>query len=149
MKKLTIVPDDNMVVVDGDGILIDVTADPNIHAIQWDDVEKKGTIEYKDGSPNSDIGAEEIVEFLPLVSSHGNEKARIANIRAEEEAAISNHEALPSTKRLRDFQKEMKMSDQLDEILKYIDSKGDGTPGVKAMINKSKEIKDRFPKEGE
>ena len=53
--KLTIVPSDNAVCVDGAGTLhLSWEGTPaNIHAVQWKD--ESGWIEYNDGTPNEDI----------------------------------------------------------------------------------------------
>ena len=53
--KLTIVPSDNAVCVDGAGTLhLSWEGTPtNIHAVQWEN--ESGWIEYNDGTPNEDI----------------------------------------------------------------------------------------------
>ena len=151
MKTLTIVPEDNMVIVDGDGIQVEVNADPNIHAIQWNYAKQEGKIEYIDdsGKGNIKIGPKEIAQFLPLVESHGIRRDKINKELQDEKDKQEVYEALPSTKRLRAFRKELPMGDQLDEILKFIAKQGGRTPEMDVILAKSKEIKDRFPKEGE
>jgi len=148
MKKLTIIPDDNMVVVDGEGLVIDVTADSVIHAIQWDGVNKEGLIEYKDGRPNEVIGEDKIASYLPLVASHAGVKNKISEDRIKAESDDAVYRALPTTKRKKAFDTELSTGDQLDEILKFIDSQPVKSVNMQAVIDKANDIKDRFPKEG-
>ena len=154
--KLTIVPEDNIVVVDGIAATVNVDSASDIHAIQWDSGEKKGTIEYKSDKSNKSIGADDIAPFLSLVTDHAVEKARIEKLindsKAADDAFILKFEVfekLATTKRLRAYEGEMPVGDQLDEILKYIDGRGDASSTMLEIIAKSKEIKGRFPKEGE
>ena len=161
MKKMTIIPCDGMVVVDGDGIAIDVDCDPDIHAIQWDGEKQTGEIEYKDESRkgNVKIGPGEIASFLPLVDAHGKRRKEIDQKVIDDLAQVKiDHPDLDvifpphlaTTKRYWAMMKELTVYDQLDEILKFIDNTlGDKTPEMQALIDKHKEIKDRFPKEGE
>ena len=52
--KVTIVPEDNVVLVDGEARSIDMTGmDPAVHAVQWKDTQ--GEIEYKNGRRNKPI----------------------------------------------------------------------------------------------
>ena len=148
MKKLTIIPDDNMVVVDGEGLVIDVTADSVIHAIQWDGVNKEGLIEYKDGRPNEVIGEDKIASYLPLVASHAGVKNKINEDRIKAESDDAVYRALPTTKRKKAFDTELSTGDQLDEILKFIESQPVKSVKMQAVIDKANDIKDRFPKEG-
>tara|TARA_R110001599_G_scaffold140249_1_gene320222 strand:- start:179 stop:628 length:450 start_codon:yes stop_codon:yes gene_type:complete len=148
MKKLTIIPDDNMVVVDGEGLVIDVTADSVIHAIQWDGVNKEGLIEYKDGRPNEVIGEDKIASYLPLVASHDGVKNKINEDRIKAESDDAVYRALPTTKRKKAFDTELSTGDQLDEILKFIESQPVKSVKMQAVIDKANDIKDRFPKEG-
>ena len=151
MKRLAIIPDDNMVVVDGHGIQVTMSVPDDIHAIQWDDEKQEGEIEYRDssGKGNVKIGPDEIASFLPLVDVYGSEKARMITEEADIIAKRVAHDALDSTKRSNAFTKERNIEDVISEILDYIDEKGDGSGKLKAIIAKSKEIKGRFPKEGE
>ena len=146
MKKLTIVPEDNMVIVDGEALVVDVVVDADIHAIQWDEEAQVGTIEYKSGKNTILIGTDEITPFLSLVTSHANEKTRIASVIAEEARVLEVYEGLYSTKRSNAFNNELTIGDQLDEILRFIDSQSNKSPEMQRIIDKSKEIKTRFPK---
>jgi len=145
--KLTVIPEDNMVVVDGEGLILNVTADASIHAIQWDGVTESGEIEYKDGRPNELIGTDKIAQYLPLVTSHAAAKTKINNDRLKVEADDAIYQALPRTKRQTAFGIELPIGDQLDEILRFIDAQPTKRSEMQAIIDISKDIKDRFPKE--
>ena len=145
--KLTVIPEDNMVVVDGEGLLLDVTADANIHAIQWDGVNESGEIEYKDGRPNEIIGTAQIAQYLPLVTLHAAAKTKMNDDRLKQEADDAIYNALPTTKRKVAYFNEIPIGDQLDEILKFIDAQPAKHIEMQAIIDISKDIKDRFPKE--
>ena len=45
--RMTIIPEDQTIIKDGEALQFSFVADPNIHAIQWYDT--YGTIEYKSG----------------------------------------------------------------------------------------------------
>lgn len=72
--RLTIVPDDKVVIVDGEGYFdVDVSSlDANIHAIQWYDTH--GEIEFKDETNNEKI--EDISFCGPVVSAWGIAKKK-------------------------------------------------------------------------
>lgn len=54
--RLTIIRDDNMVIVDGRALSVDLSGLPgNLHAVQWDG--KAGHVEYNDGTPNEKLDA--------------------------------------------------------------------------------------------
>jgi len=147
LKKLTIVPEDNMVVVDGEGLIVDVVVDDaDIHAIQWDEETQVGTIEYKSGKDTIVIGTDEITPYLSLATSHTNEKTRITNAVEAEEVIRLEYEGLYSTKRANAFDSELSIGDQLDEILRFMDIQPDKTSAMQSIIDKSKDIKNRFPK---
>ena len=85
--------------------------------------------------------------FLSLATSHANEKTRIANAVVAEEVRVAEHEGLYTTKRVNAFRDELSMGDQLDEILRFIDSQSNKTPAMQSIIDKANDIKTRFPKE--
>ena len=67
MAKVTIVKDDNMVIVDGVGRTVDCSGQAaNLHAVQWDG--SKGEIEYNDGSANATIDS--ISAYQSLIDVH-------------------------------------------------------------------------------
>ncbi len=71
MARVTIVPEDNVVLVNGVARLIDMTdIDPAIHAVQWKDT--VGEIEYNDGTPNAVIDdISPFQEFIDLWTAAG------------------------------------------------------------------------------
>jgi hypothetical protein len=63
--KVTIIPTDGVVQVDGRAIKLDLTdMQPNIHAVQWDGT--TGHVEYNDGSPNALI--DNLADFQPWLT---------------------------------------------------------------------------------
>ena len=149
MKTLTIIPEDNMVVLDGNGIYLNVDIDPDIHAVQWNEETKTGCIEDKSNKDNTTIGSKEMDAFMGFATLHSQEKTRLSNVLAEEQAKQIAFDSLPDTKRRVAFSAELTIGDQLDEILKFINSQPVKSVEMQAVIDKSKEIKARFPKEGE
>lgn len=63
--KLTIIPEDKIVVIDGVARQIDFEMNENYHAIQWDG--EKGNIETKQGA---DIKLEDIDAFQDVIDEH-------------------------------------------------------------------------------
>lgn len=53
MPRVTIVPADSLVIVDGRGLSVSLTLPGNVHAIQWDG--RTGWVEYSDGTPNTQM----------------------------------------------------------------------------------------------
>ena len=51
--NVTVIAEDNLIIVDGEPLYFDFPLDSNIWSIRWDGV--KGEIEYKDNTPNADI----------------------------------------------------------------------------------------------
>jgi hypothetical protein len=79
--NISIVNEDSVVVIDGDGLKFDYTLDSNIWAIQWDGA--NGEIEYKDDTPSlaiTDFGA-----YQSIADAYATEKQRLidADIQAE------------------------------------------------------------------
>lgn len=71
--RVTVVPEDKTIIVDGEVLQFAFTADANIHAIQW--YGDHGTVEKKIGP------AEAISDFAavqPFVAAHAAEADRIA-----------------------------------------------------------------------
>jgi uncharacterized small protein (DUF1192 family) len=85
--RLTIVPSDKFIAIDGNGFL-DIQQDfswipSNVHAVQWYDT--WGEVEYNDGTPNERI--EELGVFSQAETTLNAEKARIqAELDAKEAA---------------------------------------------------------------
>ena len=68
--KITIVKDDNLVMVDGIGLQFPFEIDANIWSIQWQDNE--GEIEYVDETPNLSIN--DFTGFQYLIDAYNLEK---------------------------------------------------------------------------
>lgn len=60
--KLTIIPDDRYIAVDGIGKTLEFTLDANIHAVQWDG--ESGTVEQKIGGSRA---IEDLLEFQDII----------------------------------------------------------------------------------
>lgn len=85
--KVTVIPDDSTITVDGHALTFPFTASPEVHAIQWKN--GKGHIEYTTGAINRALGQEHFAaEVLPFVQLWEMEKARIEEEeRRQREAA--------------------------------------------------------------
>ena len=85
--RLTIIPSDKAIVIDGEFFLNigeDLSWIPsNVHALQWYDT--WGELEFNDGSPNEKI--EDLGIYEQAVQTVENEKVRLENERLAEEAA--------------------------------------------------------------
>lgn len=96
--RVTIIPDDKFVSVDGDGLLdLDLSfVDSNIHAIQW--YGTHGEIEYKDPVTGKMTSNEEITsfdQFQQAITAWQAEKDRVAaEVAAAEAAKIQNTDAV-------------------------------------------------------
>ena len=92
MPTVTVVPADNLIIVDGAALVFPLDAPTNLHALQW----RGGTghTEWTDG-PNQPLTAEDYDEQVaPFVKLWQAEKARLEKKAAEEAAA----RALPDAK---------------------------------------------------
>lgn len=79
--RVTVIPEDQTIIVDGEALKFAFLADPHIHAIQW--YGDHGTIEKKVG------GAEwfnDSAVVQPFVNSFLSEKQRIADELAAQQA---------------------------------------------------------------
>ncbi len=122
---VTIVKEDRVVMVDGEGVNFDFDLAANIWAIQWDGA--TGEVEFNDGSPN-----EVISDFAPyqyLLDGYHAQKSEQAQAELDGIAnmtyADKRREAYPQ------------IEDQLDDIYH------NGIEGWKASIQA---VKDKFPK---
>ena len=117
--KLTIIPEDSFVSIDGVHMNFDFTINPNYHAVQWDGA--KGFIETKKGP---DIVLKNIKAFHDIVLKH--EKAveqKIAEI-AEQEAeqkAIQEEYDLPLNVWKRDM-KAHELPDWAEDLIDTLDN---------------------------
>jgi hypothetical protein len=71
--RLTIIPEDQTIIKDGEALKFAFAADAGIHAIQWYDT--YGTIEYKSG-PAEYFTSPEIV--MPFIAAYTAETERLA-----------------------------------------------------------------------
>lgn len=85
--RLTIIPEDKVVIINGVGRYLDFTVDENYHAIQWAEGEY-GYIETKTGS---NIKLENLDEFSAIIAAH-------AALLADEAAARLAYETDPARK---------------------------------------------------
>lgn len=85
MPKVTVVPDDHLIIVDSAALVFPFDAPENMHAMQWrGDI---GHIEWTDG-PNQPLTAEDYGEQVaPFVKLWQDEKARLEQAAAEANAA--------------------------------------------------------------
>lgn len=90
MPRVTVVPADRLVIVDGQALILDFNAPERMHALQWDG--KQGHIEWQgsDNEPphNEPLAADSYAgQVAPYVELWKEEKARLEQAAAEAEAA--------------------------------------------------------------
>lgn len=130
--NICVVKEDNVIVVDGEGLNFDFDLASNIWAIQWNGT--SGHIEFSDGTPNQELT--DFTDFQYLVDAHVAEKQRIAD-----EAAQAAADALAARTYVDDRQDAYpSVGDQLDMIYHA----GQGGDEFQAAI---KAVKDKYPKE--
>jgi len=118
--KVSIIPSDKTIIVDGQALTFDYDIDPTIHAIQWD--EDSGEIEYKDGIGNEQFTDSTLVDSL--ISAYEDEVERLeAEAQVTAQAVVDEAEALEAAKTYADHRRaryddELPMGDQFDAILK-------------------------------
>ena len=83
--KITIVPSDKLVIIDGEAIRFDFTIDDNIHAVQWEG--NSGIVETKKGD---NIKLKNMDMFQDIIDEHAKQLTIIAEerIKAEREAKL-------------------------------------------------------------
>ena len=75
-EHVTIIPADNMIIVDGVALQCAFAAPDNVHALQWH--KGKGHVEYTDGTPNRTIAPNGYPELVaPFVVAWEAEKSRL------------------------------------------------------------------------
>ena len=85
MPTVTVVPADNLIIVDGAALVFPFDAPANLHALQWRGV--TGHTEWTDG-PNQKLAAADYDEQVaPFVELWQTEKTRLEQATAEAEAA--------------------------------------------------------------
>ena len=118
--KVSIIPSDKTIIVDGQALTFDYDIDPTIHALQWDG--NSGEIEYNDGIANEQFTDSTLVDSL--VSAYEDEVERLeAEAQATAQAVVDEAEALEAAKTYADHRRaryddELPMGDQFDAILK-------------------------------
>jgi hypothetical protein len=85
--NVSIVKEDRVVMVDGEGINFDFVLADNIWAVQWNGT--SGEVEHNDGTANREIT--DFAEFQGLVDGYNTEKKKLEDAAIEAEATrISN-----------------------------------------------------------
>tara|TARA_B110000879_G_C11180691_1_gene518143 strand:- start:673 stop:1101 length:429 start_codon:yes stop_codon:yes gene_type:complete len=129
--NITIVKEDRLVAINGEGIKFDFVLPANVWAIQWDGT--KGAIEFTDGTPNEFIT--DFTAYQHLVEGHATEKQRLVDAEVQAEATrVAN--LTYADKRAAAYPS---IADQLDDIYH------NGVEGWKATIQA---VKDTYPKGG-
>lgn len=85
MPTVTVVPVDNLVIVDGEALVFPFKAQSNLHALQWR--ENEGHTEWTDGPNRPLVAADYDDQVAPYVKLWEEEKARLEQAAAEAEAA--------------------------------------------------------------
>ena len=132
--QISIVNEDKVIVLDGEGLNFDFTLADNIWAIQWDGT--TGEIEYNDGTPRLELT--DFSDYQYLVDGFNTEKQRLSDEVAQAEAdRIANMT-------YSDFRREAypPVTDYLDGIVK-----GD-TAQVDKYIADCLAVKAKYPKGG-
>ena len=75
MPRVTIVPADSLVIVDGRGLDVSLTLPGHVHAIQWDG--RTGWVEHNDDTPNTPVTQAEY-DALVVPALAAWESARVA-----------------------------------------------------------------------
>ena len=66
-NHVTVIPDDNIIMLNNESLVFDYPAPASMHALQWHD--GTGHIEYTDGQPNRSLSVEDYnVEVAPFVA---------------------------------------------------------------------------------
>lgn len=110
MPRVTIVPADSLVIVDGRGLNVSLTLPGHVHAIQWDG--RTWWVEHNDGTPNTPVTQTEYdVLVVPALAAWESARAaadappppltleqakatKLAAIRAGHDAALAGVIAL-------------------------------------------------------
>lgn len=141
--RLSIIPIDRVVYIDGFCISFDFDIDESIHAVQWSG--ETGHIEYNDGKRQKRI--DNIDEYQNIIDTHKTKKAVI------DEQASMKERGVKANKKERDAFKQTfiylrqaaypRIADQLD-MLWHSMASGE-IPKSEAFYNAVKSVKDEFP----
>lgn len=85
MPTVTVVPVDNLVIVDGEALIFPFKAQSNLHALQWR--ENEGHTEWTDGPNRPLVAADYDDQVAPFVKLWQDEKTRLEQAAADAEAA--------------------------------------------------------------
>lgn len=96
MPRVTVVPADRTIIVDGVAAETMPDIDPNIHALQYDPEDDLLRFELKRGSRDPVRGEEAAAILQPFVDAHAAEVARVA--AAAVPASKVESEAVPGAK---------------------------------------------------
>lgn len=119
MSKITIVPEDGIVIIDGDSEKVVFTGNPNIHAIHWDEDANIGEVEYTNKA-NETINS--FAPYAHVIADHGVSKA--ARLQKEIDDAADEFNVLTQQeKRDREYPQ---VADQLSAL--HYDRAGDSAP---------------------
>ena len=129
--NVTIVKEDKVVMVDGEGMNFDFDLPTNVWAIQWNG--STGEIEFNDGTPNEVIT--DFSAYQSLVDGHATEKQRLADVEAQ--AAIDAEAALTYADRRK------AKYDALNQFEMQFD---DATNSTTTWVDAINAIKAEFPK---
>jgi hypothetical protein len=135
MSVVTVINEENKMIIDGDVVEFDLGLDDNVWAIQWDG--SKGHIEYNDGTPNKDIT--EFPELESLTAKHTQAKIQ-AKIDAEAKVVADEKKRVDAMT----YKEKRKMEyDRLEQFeMQYDDKINNTTTWVDAI----KAIKATYPK---
>ena len=129
--NITIVKEDNVVMIDGEAINFPLDLEEYIWAVQWDGT--KGEIEFSDGTPNQEIT--DFTRFQYLVDGFNAEKQRLADEEAQ--AAIDAEAALTYSDRRKS---------KYDALNQFEMQYDDSVNGTTTWVDAINAIKQEFPK---
>lgn len=94
--RVTVVPEDRLILIDGQGLQFAFDAPKSLHALQWQDA--SGHLEYEDGRPNQILTeADYEAQVAPYVALWQAEKARLAaEAEAAEAARLAEYNSEPA-----------------------------------------------------
>lgn len=94
--RVTVVPADQLILIDGQGLHFAFAAPEGLHALQWQDA--SGHLEYEDGRPNQALTeADYEAHVAPYVALWQAEQARLsAEAEAAEAARLAEYNSEPA-----------------------------------------------------
>lgn len=97
MLRVTVVPADRLIIVNGEALCFDYPAPPNLHALQWDESTQSGHMEWTDDyNMTLDVSLYD-EEVAPYVRLWEAEKARLtAEAEAAEAARLAEYNSEPA-----------------------------------------------------